>query len=69
MGSIKEIDSRFYNGWIAKYIGLSKDVDKLPKSYKRGKGELASGSTCLFVDTGELYIYEETSKEWYGIGA
>ena len=60
MGSISCINAK---GNIRKYVGLSKDIDKLPK-YE----DLGSGSSCLFVDTGGLYIYESTSKSWYEIG-
>lgn len=41
------------------YFGLSADKDKLPK-YEN----LATGSSCFFVDTGELCFYSHTDKEW-----
>ena len=37
---------------------MSADVAKLPH-YVR------TGSTCLMVDTGEMYFYEESSDTWY----
>ncbi len=55
LGSIK---CTRYEGMIRHYSGLSTDVDKLPH-YVR------TGSTCLMVDTGEMYFYEETSDTWY----
>lgn len=54
-GSIKCIR---YEGMIRHYCGLSADVGKLPHYVK-------TGSTCLMVDTGEMYFYEETSDTWY----
>lgn len=42
------------------YVGLSKDVEKLPKY-----DDLESGSSCLMIDTTELYMYEKTTKTWY----
>lgn len=42
------------------YVGLSKDVQKLPKY-----DDLESGSSCLMIDTTELYMYEKTTKTWY----
>lgn len=48
------------SGNIRNYEGLSEDFDKLPKY-----DDLGTGSTCLFSDTGYLYKYEATTKEWY----
>ena len=60
MGSIVAFET---SGNLRKYIGLSKDVDKLPKYTN-----LASGSSCLMVDTSSVYMYESTSKKWYEVG-
>lgn len=57
MGSIACIK---YHGNQREYVGLSKDIDKLPK-YEN----LASGSSCLFLDNSSVYMYESTSKKWY----
>lgn len=42
------------------YTGLSEDVDKLPKNSK-----LATGSTALCIDTGDLLMYHNPTKTWY----
>lgn len=44
------------------YVGLSTDIDKLPKY-----DELDSGSAALCTDTSERYIYLSSSKTWYKI--
>lgn len=46
-------------GNIRNYEGYSYDFDKLP-TYD----DLATGSSALFLDTGDLYKYEETTKMW-----
>jgi len=45
---------------------MSADVSKLPKRaiYPKYK-DLTTGSTAYCVDTGELYMYEFTSDNWY----
>ena len=45
------------------FMGLSSDVTLLPNEMQN----TITGSTAFCVDTGELYIYEETSKTWYQI--
>lgn len=55
MGSI--ICTKF-SGNIRSYEGLQKDVAKLP-TY------VATGSSCLMVDTGRFYKFEKTTKTWY----
>lgn len=40
------------------YKGLSKDVAKLPHY-------VATGSTAYCADTGDIYMYEETTDKWY----
>lgn len=47
-----------HEGMIRHYSGLSADRSKLPRYVE-------TGSTCYFVDTGEIYIYEKTSDAWY----
>lgn len=46
-------------GNIRNYEGYSYDFDKLP-TYD----DLGTGSSVLFVDTGEYYKYEATTKMW-----
>lgn len=46
------------HGDIRCYEGLSKDKDKLPHYVQ-------TGSSCLMVDTGELYKYEKSTDTWY----
>mgnify|MGYP000853662291 FL=1 len=55
MGSI--ICTKF-SGNIRNYEGLQKDLPKLP-TY------VATGSSCLMVDTGRFYKFEKTTKTWY----
>lgn len=45
------------------FMGLSSDVTLLPNEMENTK----TGSSAFCVDTGELYLYEETSKTWYQI--
>ena len=45
------------------FMGLSSDVTLLPNEMEN----TITGSSAFCVDTGELYIYEETSKTWYQI--
>lgn len=47
-----------HNGNCRDYMGLSKDVSKLPKDY------IATGSTAMCIDTGDFYIYDATTKTW-----
>lgn len=46
-------------GNIRNYEGYSYDFDKLP-TYD----DLGTGSSALFIDTGELYKYEATTRLW-----
>lgn len=39
--------------------GLSQDVDQLPTE------NVVTGSTAYCVDTQDVYIFEETTSEWY----
>lgn len=57
MGSIHCVGSE---GGKREYVGLSKDLDKLP-TYD----DLESGSAALMIDTSEAYLYEATTKSWY----
>lgn len=54
LGSLDCVHTSEYN--VRDYVGLSTDADKLP-SYT------ASGSSCLMVDTGELYVCHR--GKWY----
>jgi hypothetical protein len=45
---------------IYEFFGLSADVIKLPTV-----SVIGTGSIAYCVDTGELYIYERTTKKWY----
>lgn len=49
------------------FTGLSSDVGSLPETIRIGSegNALGSGSTAYCVDTGELYMYEASSKKWY----
>lgn len=42
------------------YIGLSADVDKLPKY-----NDLGTGSSAQCLDTGDFYYYHVPTKTWY----
>ena len=51
------------SGGVRNYEGLSKDRDKLPVY-----DDLETGSSAFFVDTGQLFKYEKTTKTWYETG-
>lgn len=52
-------------GNVREYVGLSADVDKLPKYKFSEKGEaLGGGSTALCTDTSEVYIYNPSDDSW-----
>ena len=52
-------------GNVREYVGLSTDVDKLPKYKFSEKGEaLGGGSTALCTDTSEVYIYNPSDDSW-----
>ena len=51
------------NDKVRSYEGLAKDVSKLPKY-----DDLETGSSAFCVDTGQLFIYEKTTKTWYETG-
>ena len=55
MGSI--ICTKF-SGNIRNYEGLQNDLSKLP-TY------VATGRSCLMIDTGKFYKFEKTTKTWY----
>ncbi len=69
MGSITLIgaEKRVFDGtseplWKREYRGLQADVDKLPTD-----DDLASGSSCLFLDSKQYYEYLAYNKTWYPI--
>ena len=43
------------------FMGLSSDVHLLPKDMEN----TITGSMAFCVDTSDLYVYEDTSKNWY----
>lgn len=47
-------------GMVTTFYGLSTEVGKLPIY-----NELATGSTALCLDTGDLYIYHKGLNKWY----
>lgn len=58
LGSLKCIEESGPGNMIRRYRGLSEDIDKLPHY-------VITGSSCYFVDTGDLYFYEGSSDTWY----
>ena len=56
MGSIKCTGTDGSDHMIRSYMGMSKDADKMP-TYVR------TGSSCLMIDTGAMYLFEETTKQ------
>lgn len=48
------------DGNIRNYEGLSADIGKLPKY-----DDLETGSSAFCLDTGQLFKYEKTTKQWY----
>lgn len=53
-------------GNVREYVGLSTDVEKLPKYKMSERGEaLGGGSTALCSDTSDVYIYNPSDDTWY----
>lgn len=53
-------------GNVREYVGLSTDVEKLPKYKFTERGEaLGGGSTALCSDTSDVYIYNPSDDTWY----
>lgn len=46
------------SGGIPTYMGLSIDVPNLPTDFK-------TGATAYCIDTGEVYIFESSTQQWY----
>jgi len=46
------------NGQITNFECLAVDVLSLPH-------DVGTGSTCLVIDTGDIYIFEKTTDQWY----
>ena len=59
-GSFKLVEEK---GNHKMFMGLSSDVTELPNNMQ---GTI-TGSSAFCVDTGELYLYEESSGTWYQI--
>lgn len=55
LGSIVAVE---VNGNIRNYNGLAKDVGRLPHY-------VDSGSSCLMLDTGDLYKFLKSTDTWY----
>lgn len=55
LGSLEAVS---VNGSARKYHGLSKDADKLPHY-------VSAGSSCLMLDTMDLWEYHEKTDTWY----
>lgn len=45
------------------FMGLSDDVSLLPNEMQN----TITGSSAFCVDTGEVYLYEESTKTWYQV--
>lgn len=60
LGSIKCIRESGPGNMIRKYHGLSADIAKLPHY-------VLTGSSCFFIDTKKLYMYEKTTDTWYEV--
>lgn len=55
-------------GKVRHYQGLSADADKLPTRANNPKYRfLASGSSCLMLDTGDYYRYLQSNDTWYNL--
>lgn len=59
LGSLECIN---VDGLKREYRGLSIDFPKLPKY-----DDLGTGSSCLFLDTGEYAEYLKATKSWFMI--
>lgn len=60
LGSLKCVRESGPGNMIREYRGLSEDVSKLPHY-------VLTGSSCFFIDTKKLYMYEGTSDTWYEV--
>lgn len=51
---------------IREYYGVSSDASKLPTVAQFPKYEdiLGSGSIAIFTDTGDAYMYDESTDTW-----
>lgn len=51
---------------MREYMGLSKDVEKLPtvEKYPQYK-DLKTGSSAYCLDTGDFYFYSQTEDKWF----
>lgn len=54
------------NGLQRSYMGLAKDVTKLPTAAKYPEyKDLATGSSAYCLDTGDFYFYSQSDDVWY----
>lgn len=60
VGAVKTVFTGEKNLYKREYRGLRDDFDGLPTD-----DDLASGSICRFVDTGEYAEYFNRNKTWY----
>ena len=58
LGSIKCVNETGPDNMIRSYRGLSADISKLPHY-------VSTGSTCFFIDTKKMYMFEKTTDTWY----
>lgn len=62
LGTITATDVK---GNIRSYEGYSRDLEKLKYATMLPQyDDLATGSNILLQDTGEIYSYEATTREW-----
>lgn len=52
-------------GAVYSFQGLSADADKL--DLIKAEVVLGGGSSCLMLDTAEVYMYHQQSKQWYAL--
>lgn len=57
LGTIRCVESK---GNLRQYEALSSDFEKLPHY-------VSTGSSCLMIDTGDLYKFEKSTDTWYKI--
>ena len=51
--------------YIKTLMGLSTDVDTLPKKSTLEGFDLGTGSVAQCLDTGDIYIYYDVTDTWY----
>lgn len=52
---------------VSEFYGLELDVPNLPVNGSEYNGFITTGSTFFCIDSGALWMFEESSNKWYEI--